>query len=84
MISGLPVSIIPQCKYNPIEDACLESFQAIGRLEPTFIRAHHASKMICKVSALKSGIKTPSFLEEIITTSNEVFKDFESDMAVGI
>jgi len=29
-------------------------------------------------------MKTHAFLEEIITSSNEVFKDFESDMAVGI
>jgi len=29
-------------------------------------------------------MKTCSFLEEIITASNEVFKDFESDMAVRI
>jgi len=29
-------------------------------------------------------MKTRSFLEEIITSSNEVFKDFESDIAVAI
>jgi hypothetical protein len=40
--------------------------------------------MICKVRLLKSRIKTRSFLEEIITSSMEVFKDCESDMAVGI
>ena len=40
--------------------------------------------MICKVRSLKSRIKTRSFLEEIITSSNEVFKDCVSDMAVEI
>jgi len=34
--------------------------------------------MISKVRSLKSGIKIYSFLEEIITSSNEVFKDFGS------
>jgi len=29
-------------------------------------------------------MKTGSCLEEILTSSNEVFKDFQSDMAVGI
>ena len=29
-------------------------------------------------------MKTPSFLEEIITSSNQVLKDFVSDMAVQI
>jgi hypothetical protein len=33
---------------------------------------------------LRSRIKTHSFLEEIITSSKEVFKDLESDMAVRI
>ena len=48
------------------------------------MEAHQASKMICKVRSLKSRIKTHSFLEEIITSSNEVFKDCVSDMAVEI
>ena len=61
-----------------------ESFQAIGRFEPTFIEAHQVLKMICKVRLLKSWIKTRSFLEEIITSSKEVFKDFEFDMTVRI
>jgi hypothetical protein len=46
--------------------------------------AHQASKMICNVRSLKSGTKTRSFLEEIITSSKEVLKDFESNMAVRI
>ena len=37
-----------------------------------------------KVRSLKSRIKTHSFLEEIITSSKEVFKDLESDMSVRI
>jgi len=40
--------------------------------------------MICNVRLLKSQIKTHSFLEEIITSSNEVFKDCVSDMVVEI
>ena len=40
--------------------------------------------MICNVRSVKSQIKTGSFLEEIKTSSNEVFKDFISDMAVEI
>jgi len=40
--------------------------------------------MICKVWSLKSQIKTLSFLEDIITSSKEVFRDFESEEAVGI
>jgi len=39
--------------------------------------------MISKVWSLKLQMKTPSFLEEIITSSNVVFIDFESDMVVG-
>jgi hypothetical protein len=48
------------------------------------MKAHQASKMICKVRSLKSQIKTRSFLEEIITFTNEVFKDCVSDLAVEI
>jgi len=40
--------------------------------------------MICKVRSLKSGIKIHSFLEEIITSSNEVFKDFGTARAEQI
>jgi len=84
MIAGLPVSSIPQCKYIRHGDTCLDSFQAIGHFERTFIEAHQALKMIPKVRLCKSEIKIHSFLEEIKTSSNEVFKHFESDVAVGI
>ena len=40
--------------------------------------------MICNVKSLKSRIKTHSFLEEIITSRKEVFKDLECDMPVRI
>jgi hypothetical protein len=40
--------------------------------------------MICEVWSLKSEMETCSLFEEIITSSNDVYKDFESDMAVGI
>jgi hypothetical protein len=83
MMPGLPVTSIPQCKYNRHEGACLELFQAIGHFEPTFIEAYQASKTICKVRSLKSRIKTRSFLEDIITSNNEVFRDFVSDIVVG-
>ena len=84
MMPGLPLSSIPQSKSNCHAGACLELFQAIGRFVLTFIEAHQASKMICKVWSLKSQIKTRAPLEEIITLSNEVFKDCESDTAVWI
>jgi len=84
MMPRLPLSAIPQCKLNHHKGACLDSFQAIGRFEPIFIEANHASKMICKVRSLKSRIKTRSFFEEIITSSKEVFKDCESYMVVKI
>jgi len=84
MMPGLPVSSIPQCQYNIHEGACLEWFQAIGRFDTTFVEAHQASKMICKLRLLKLRIKTCSSFEQIITSKNEVFKGFESDMAVGL
>ena len=40
--------------------------------------------MICKVRSLKSRIKIHLFLEEIIISSNKVFKECEFDMAVGM
>jgi len=40
--------------------------------------------MICKVTSLKLQIKGCSFLDDIITSSNEIFTDFESDIAEGI
>jgi len=43
-----------------------------------------ALKMISNVRSFQSQIKICSFLDEIITSSNGVFKDFECDMAVGI
>jgi len=84
MMPGLRVSSIPQCKETPHEGVCRELFQALGRFVSTFIEAHQASNIICKVWLLKPRIKTGLFLEEIITLSNKEFKDFESDIAVGI
>ena len=42
------------------------------------------SKITWQVMSLKSWIKTGSSLEEIITSINELFNDFESDIAVRI
>jgi hypothetical protein len=81
---GLPVSSIPQVKKNPQNGAYLELFQAIGCFEPSFIEAHQASKIIYNIRSVRSRIKTHSFLEEIITSIKEEFKDLESDMAVRI
>jgi hypothetical protein len=53
----------------------------MSRFEATFIEAHHASKMICKVTLLKSRIKTPSLLEEIVTSNNDVVKHCVFEMA---
>jgi hypothetical protein len=80
---ALPVSSIQQSKLNHHTGACLELFQAIGRFEPTFIEAHQAWKMICKVRSLKSRMKTGSLFEENINSSNEVFGQSISDIAVG-
>ena len=84
MIPGLPVSTILQSQSNRHEDPRLILFKAIGCFEPAFVEAHQVSKMMCKVRSLKSQILTHSYLEEIITFSNEVLYNFESDMAVGI
>ena len=84
MIPQLPVASILQCKSNRHEGACLEFFQATGHFVPTFIDIHQGSNMISKERSLKSRIKTHSFLEEFITSSNEVFKDSVSDMPVEI
>jgi len=82
MIPGLPVSSIPQWENNCHKDTCLELFQAIEHCEPTFIKAHQPSMRICKARSLKPRIKTRSFLEQIIPSSNEVFKGFESNKEV--
>jgi len=79
MMPGLPVSSIPQGKYNRHEGTFRELFQAIGQFEPTFIEAHQVSNIICKVRSLKSQIKTHLFLEQILSSSKEGFKDLESD-----
>jgi len=79
----LPASSIPQCELNRHEDTYLELFQATGRIKSTSIEAYQVSKKFCKVWSLKSLIKTSSFFEDIITFSNEVFKDFVFDLAVG-
>jgi len=84
MMPGLPVPSIPQCKMNRHDAACLEFFNEIGPFEPTFIEAHQASNMICNVRLLKSRLKTRTFLEEIITSSNAVLQDCVSDMLVEI
>jgi hypothetical protein len=81
---GLPFCSIPQCNQNRHEGTCLELFQATGRFEPTFIEAHQASKMISNERSLKSRIKPRSFLDKIITSSNELFNDYVCDMAVDI
>ena len=82
MLPGLPVSSIPQCKSIRHGGACLQLIQTIGCFKSTFFDAHQALKMICKVMLLKSQIKTREFFEEIITSSNEVFKECESHMAL--
>jgi len=84
MMAGPPVSSILQCKPNCHEDPCLELFQPLGGFEPTFNEAHQTSKMIWKVRSLKSQMETHFVFEDIITSSNEVFNDFHSDMAVRI
>jgi hypothetical protein len=40
--------------------------------------------MICKVRSLQSRVKTRFFLQEVISSSNKVFKYSESTMPVAI
>jgi hypothetical protein len=47
------------------------------------IEAHQPLKKIWKEWSLKSRIKIRSFLEHIKISINEVFSDFESDLALG-
>jgi hypothetical protein len=84
MMPRQPDLSITQCKKNRHDGVGLELFQAIGPLEHTFIEAHQPLTLICKQRSLKSQIKTYAFLEEIISWSNEVPQDFDSDMAVEI
>jgi len=84
MMPGLQVPSIPQYKFNRHKGACLESFQAIGLVKPTFFETQETSKMSSKVRSLKSQVKTHSFLDDIITSSSELYKDCDSDIAVGI
>ena len=84
LIPVLPFSSILQFKQTCHDIAYLESFQAIGCFEPTFIDPNQESNRICEVRSLKSQIKTPSFLEDIIPSINEVFKYFTYDVAVGL
>ena len=84
IMAGLPVSSIPQGKLNCHEGAYLELFQAIESFESTFIEVHQASNMIWRVRSFKSRIKTRLLLEDIITSSHEVFIDSELDMMLGI
>jgi len=47
-------------------------------------RIPRSLKMICNTCSLKSWIKTHPLLEEIITSSNKAFIDFESEILIGI
>jgi len=84
MIPWLPVSSIALGRYSYHEDQSLEFFEAIGHCEPILIQTHQVLNMMCKLKTVKSRISTSLCLEEIETSSNVVFKDFESDMAGGI
>jgi len=48
------------------------------------MEAHSSSKMIFKARSLKSPVKRQLFLDEYITSSNDVFQDFQSDMVERI
>jgi hypothetical protein len=56
----------------------------MGRFELTLIAAQQVLETFCNIRLLTSQITAHLFLEEIITSSIEVFQDLESDMAVGI
>jgi len=78
------ISSIPQSKWQHHNGVLLALFQAIDCLELTFIHAQQGSDKICQVRSQKSWLKTPSFLDDIITSSTMVFTDCESDMEVGL
>jgi hypothetical protein len=82
IMPGLLVSSILQCKMKCHGGACLELFRAIGRIEPRLIEAHPAWNIVYKVQLLKFQFKTHLFLYDIITSTNKVFRDWESDMVV--
>jgi len=83
MMARRPVFSIPQCKVKCCEDECLELFLAIGRFEPIFIVAHQVLNMICNIRSVKSQIQICPFLDDIVTSSNEVFIVWEHVMVIG-
>ena len=86
-------SCIPeQVRLWTFPDSCLvliPSIRTLKRLVPNAISHYcyqyhlHPTPPVA-VWSLKSWITRGSFLEEIITCSHEVFKDFESDIALRI
>jgi len=84
MMPELPISSIAQCRYNCHEGAHLKLFQARGCYNPAFIEDQQATNIMGKVRSLKLRIKTHSFLEYIITSTNELFMDWKSDVIVEI
>lgn len=84
MTQRLLFSSILLCNYTCHEDAYLEFFHVIELLEPAVFKAHNVSNLICKLRSMKSWIHTCLFFKAIITSANEVFRDQESDIAVGI
>jgi hypothetical protein len=83
MMPGLPVCSIPQWKSKCHNGECLELVQAIACYEPTFIDSDQGSNIMSQVRLIKSRIETFWFLEDITTSCNVVFMDWDSDMAIG-
>jgi len=84
IMPGLLFSSIPQCKQNRHNGAFVKLFQGMEHFKPTFVEAHEASNMIRNGTSLKFRKNSSPCLDDIITSSNKVFEDFESDIAVGI
>lgn len=76
------MSSIPQCKQKRHECASQELFHPNGRVKSSFIDTHQALNMICTGRWVKLQIKTHLCFHDIITSSNQMFIDWESDMAV--
>jgi len=75
---------ILQCTFYRHDGECLHLFQTMGPCKPMKIEANWASNIICKVRLLKSQIMTPSSVQDILTSSNEVYIDTESEIMEGI
>jgi hypothetical protein len=86
MIPKMPVVSLPQRQLERQARAGMELHHPMDNCEPTIVNTHQTSKVIGTVREYKSWYETPSLFDDIITSSNEIFKHFESNiiLAIGI